>query len=211
MDRLKARGVWGKDSLPYERPDRNVAVRMCEAQGLSVRFFDTQWKVGMGGRPFLDPHNPEDSKKIEHLLGTQEGRLVVDCDGLVVTGSGGEGSHALLPMPRSIPATGLLSVVPLVTVDQSGSRTRVRHLHPALRSELTNRIGMYEAAQDPRVRQLMLNSGEDFSNYAGGGRYSSYENQGDLREPAVAEAGSKRKMNRKRSSKRRNRNRMFTA
>jgi len=150
MDRLKAAGKWGPGSLRYERPENTVATRLCEARGLKVRFYDTRWTPEMPGRPVLDPNDPDDRRKIEVYLKNEEGRLVVDCDGLVVSGAEDK-DHTLLPMPKNVPLTSLMATMPLVSVKGA----KVSHIHPTLTSELTRKIQKVETHEDPRVRRLV--------------------------------------------------------
>ena len=154
MTRLKAEGGWGKDSLRAQRPDDNVAVRLCQAEGLKVRYFDSLWKEGDMGTPVLDPHDPADRRRIDEYLRTQQGRLVVDCDGLIVSHNRhGKKETMRLPMPKNIPVSSLISVMPIMSYNSRSGR--FEHNHESIREQLRNRIGAAEGRADKRVRAML--------------------------------------------------------
>jgi hypothetical protein len=151
MTRLKADGGWGKASLRTQRPDDNEAMKLCQAEGLKVRYFDSHWSEDMPGTPMLDPHDPSDARKIEAYLKNQSGRLVVDCDGLIVSHTrGGQKEHLRLAMPKAIPVSALGAIMPFVSYNKKSGR--IEHHHPSIRQQLQHSIREAEKKQDKRLR-----------------------------------------------------------
>ena len=153
MTRLKADGGWGKASLRTQRPDDNEAVKLCQAEGIKVRYFDTHWNENSPGQPMLDPHDPADARKIEAYLKSQSGRLVVDCEGLVVSHRRSGDKHLLrLPMPQSIPVSVMSSTMPFMSTNKRTGR--VQHVNPAINEALRYSIVEAEIKDDSRLKKL---------------------------------------------------------